>query len=152
LAAALAQLAEDRQDTRLVFQLLVYPMLDDRTVLREDIDDSSTVVWDQKSNRFGWESYLGQKCGAECVPEYSVPARRHDLSGLPPAWIGVGTLDLFFDESVAYAQRLEACGVKCEVETVSGAFHGFDVFDHTLPIVQKFRESQISALKRHLFP
>jgi acetyl esterase/lipase len=152
LAAALVQLAYDRQEVKPVFQLLVYPMLDDRTVLRAEVDDSHNITWNQKSNRFGWESYLGKKCGAEDLPTYSVPARREDLSGLPQAWIGVGTVDVFHDEDVAYAQRLKECGVKCEIHIVPGAFHGFDVFDPNIPIVQDFRKSQISALKKCLFP
>ena len=151
LAAALAQLAQDRKEIRPVFQLLVYPMLDDRTVLRTDIDDSNNVTWTHKSNRFGWESYLGQECGAEKVPAYSVPARRADLSGLPPAWIGVGALDIFHDEDVEYAQRLRGCGIECEIEIIPGAFHGFDVFDPMVPIVQDFRKSQIAALNNCLF-
>ena len=152
LAAALVQLAHDRQEIKPIFQLLVYPMLDDRTVLRADIDDSNSPAWNQKSNRFGWESYLGKKCGAEDVPAYSVPARREDLSGLPQAWIGVGTVDIFHDEDVAYAQRLKERGIECELYIVPGAFHGFDVFDPQVPIVQDFRKSQISALKKYLFP
>ncbi len=151
LAAALVQLAYDRQRIKPIFQLLVYPMLDDRTVLRADIDDSNSPAWSQKSNRFGWESYLGKKCGLEDVPDYSVPARRKDLSGLPPAWIGVGTLDIFHDEDAAYAQRLKESGVECELYPVSGAFHGFDVFDPQVPIVQDFRKAQISALRKYLF-
>jgi len=152
LAAALGQLAFDRQEIKPIFQLLVYPMLDDRTVLRLDVDDSNNITWNQKSNRFGWESYLGKKCGAEDVPEYSVPARRKDLTGLPQAWIGVGTVDVFHDEDVAYAQRLKECGVKCEIYEAPGAFHAFDVFDPRVPIVQDFRKAQISALKKCLFP
>ena len=151
LAAALIQLAHDRQEIKPVFQLLVYPMLDDRTVLRADIDDSNNITWTQKSNRFGWESYLGRECGAQDVPAYSVPARRQDLSGLPPAWIGVGTLDVFHDEDLVYARRLKECGIECEVEVILGAFHGFDVFDPQIPIVQGFRKTQITALKKYLF-
>ncbi|MEP7134779.1 MAG: alpha/beta hydrolase [Chloroflexota bacterium] len=150
LAAALAQLAHDRQAIKLIFQLLVYPMLDDRTVLRAEIDDSQNITWNQKSNRFGWESYLGKECGVADVPAYSVPARRADLSGLPPAWIGVGTLDVFHDEDVAYAQRLKECGIACELDVIPGAFHGFDVFDPQLPIVQNFHKAQIAALKKYL--
>jgi len=151
LAAALVQLAHDRQEIKPIFQLLVYPMLDDRTVLRADIDDSQNITWTQKSNRYGWESYLGKECGAEDVPAYSVPARRADLSGLPPAWISVGSLDVFHDEDVAYAQRLKECGLECEIDIIAGAFHGFDVFDPQIPIVQNFRKSQIVALKKYLF-
>jgi len=152
LAAALIQLAYDRQEIKPIFQLLVYPMLDDRTVLRADIDDSNNFTWTQESNRFGWESYLGKKCGAEDVPAYSVPARREDLSGLPPAWIGVGTLDVFHNEDVAYAQKLKKCDVECDIHIAPDAFHGFDVFDPQLSIVQEFRKSQISGLKKYLFP
>ncbi len=152
LAAALAQLAHDQLAIKPVFQLLVYPMLDDRTVLRTELDDSQSVLWDQQSNRFGWESYLGKECGAVELPDYAVPARRSDLWGLPPAWIGVGSLDIFHDEDLAYAQRLQACGVACELKVVPGAFHGFDVFKPRLPIVQDFRKSQISALRKNMFP
>jgi acetyl esterase/lipase len=152
LAAAVAQLAHDRREIRPIFQLLVYPMLDDRTVVRTDIDDSNNVTWSHESNRFGWESYLGKAYGAEEVPAYSVPARREDLSGLPPAWIGVGSLDIFHDEAIAYARRLQACDIECEMVVVPGAFHGFDAIDPQIPIVQHFRKSQISALKKRLFP
>jgi acetyl esterase/lipase len=148
LAAALAQLAHDRKDIQPAFQLLIFPMLDDRTVLRGDGVNCANVIWNQKSNRFGWESYLGKACGNEKVPEYGAPARREDLSGLPPAWIGVGTLDLFHDESLAYAQRLQEAGVACEFYPVQGAFHGFDIFNAGLPVVRGFRESQISALSQ----
>ena len=78
-------------------------------------------LWRPKSNRFGWTAYLG-----DADPQVAVPARRTDLAGLPPAWIGVGTLDLFHDEDLAYAERLHAAGVPCQVEVVPGAFHGFD--------------------------
>jgi acetyl esterase/lipase len=151
LAAALVQFAHDQHEITPIFQLLVYPMLDDRTALRADLDDSNNITWNQKNNRFGWESYLGAKWGAKDLPAYAVPARRDDLSALPAAWVGVGELDLFHDEDVAYAHRLKACGVACELEVVPGAYHGFDVFDFGVPIVQKFHQSQFSALRHHLF-
>ena len=151
LAAALAQLALDRQEIAPIFQLLVYPMLDDRTVLRTEIDDSLNSTWTQKSNCYGWESYLGQHCGSTDVPAYAVPGRRADLSGLPPAWIGVGTLDVFHDEDLDYAQRLQECGIACETQVVPGAFHGFDVVNPRAAVVKTFQNAQITALKKHLF-
>ncbi len=150
LAASLAQLAFDRKEVPPIFQLLTYPMLDDRTALHRDIDDSNSPTWSQKSNRFGWESYLGKHYGADEILTYSVPARREDLSGLPPAWIGVGTLDVFYEEDMMYAQRLKEAGIECDLNIVEGAFHGFDAFDQTLSIVQEFRKSQIDALKKYL--
>lgn len=152
LAATLVQLACDRQEVNPVFQMLVYPMLDDRTALRPGLANKEWLTWSQANNRFGWEAYLKQKCGSGELPPYAAASRREDLTGLPPAWIGVGTLDLFYEEDLAYAHRLKKSGVACELEVIPGAFHGFDFFGPQLKIVQDFRNSQIAALKKHLFP
>lgn len=152
LAASLIQLAHDRKEIKPVFQTLVYPMLDDKTTARTGLADKGYFAWTQESNRYGWKSYLGNQAGAADSPAYAVPARREDLAGLPPAWIGVGTLDLFHDEDVAYAQKLRASGVECELVIVPGAFHGFDVMAPNSQVVKDFKKSQIAAMKRYLFP
>lgn len=143
LAAALAMLARDRGEIPLVAQLLVYPMVDDRTVERDDLDNPGHRLWNQWSNRFGWDSYL-----ADADRDVAVPARRDDLEGLPPAWLGVGTLDLFHDEGLAYAERLRAAGVPCDVEVVEGAFHGFDAIVPKADVSVEFFESQCEALRK----
>lgn len=150
LAASLAHLAHDRGEVSPVFQLLVYPMLDDRSALRTDLAYSDAMTWTPKDNRFGWESYLQSPVGSATVPPYAVPARRKDLTGLPPAWIGVGTLDLFYEEATAYAERLDRCGVGCELVVVDGAFHGFDIVGHKSTLARDFRDAQVAALRRHL--
>ena len=148
LAASLAQLVYDRGKVSPVFQLLVYPMLDDRSALRDDLAYADAMTWTPEDNRFGWESYLQGPVGADTVPPYAVPARRDNLTGLPPAWIGVGTLDLFYEEAVAYAARLSRWDVDCELFVVDGAFHGFDRVGRNLPLVQNFRDTQVDALNR----
>lgn len=147
LAAALALLARDRNEIPLAAQLLVYPMLDDRTVDRADLNNPGHRLWNQSSNKFGWACYL-----ADADPDVAVPARREDLSGLPPAWMGVGTLDLFHDEDLAYAERLRAVGVRCEVEVVSGAFHGFDGIVPKAEVSQSFFKSQCAMLRDAFAP
>lgn len=142
MAAALAQLAHDRGEIALQAQLLVYPMLDDRSGHRDKPDNPGQRLWDKRSNRFGWRSYLG---GAD--PDVAVPARRDDLAGLPPAWIGVGTFDLFHDEDIEYAQRLRTAGVPCELEVVPGAFHGFDGIVAKSAVAQSFLASQMEFLR-----
>ncbi|PQM51642.1 alpha/beta hydrolase [Mycolicibacter virginiensis] len=140
LAAALAQLAADRGAISPVLQLLVYPMLDDRSAALPA--NRSYRLWNPRSNLFGWTAYLG-----DADPQVAVPARRADLSGLAPAWIGVGTLDLFHDEDLAYAQRLRQAGVPCEVETVPGAFHGFDLLMPKVAVSRAFFDSQCESLR-----
>ncbi len=146
LAAGLTLLARDRGEIPVFFQLLVYPMLDDRTVGRV-IDGRNHRLWNAASNHFGWTSYLGHEPDGRDVPVYASPARSLSLAGLPLTWIGVGDCDLFHDEDVDYARRLEATGVPVQIEIVPGAFHGFDVFRRA-PIAQAFFASQVSALRR----
>lgn len=146
LTAALAQLACDRAEIRPVFQLLVYPMLDDRTITRTDIDTRGHRMWSPKSNRFGWSTYLGDAVAGPTVPQYAAAARREDLTGLPPAWIGVGTLDLFHDEDLDYARRLTDAGVPCDLHVVPGAFHGFDQVFPKAEISRQFWRLQAQAL------
>ncbi|MWV59381.1 alpha/beta hydrolase [Rathayibacter sp. VKM Ac-2754] len=147
LAAGVAQLVRDRGEDSLAFQLLVYPMLDDRTVLRTDLSTDGVRMWTPGSNRFGWTSYLGHAPGPVPASPYAAPARRDDLTGLPPAWIGVGSLDLFLDEDVRYAERLREAGVACELEIVPGAFHGFDAVMRTKEVSRRFWRSQAAALE-----
>lgn len=139
LAAALAQLAADRGEVSPVLQLLVYPMLDDRSAALPA--NRSYRLWNPRSNLFGWTAYLG-----DADPQIAVPARRADLRGLAPAWIGVGTLDLFHDEDLAYAERLRQAGVPCEVETVPGAFHGFDLLLPKAAVSRAFFARQCEGL------
>jgi acetyl esterase/lipase len=145
LAAALALLARDRGEVTPALQLLAYPMLDDRS---GSVPNSSNYrLWSPKSNRFGWAAYLGN-----ADPQTAVPARRDDVSGLPAAWIGVGTHDLFHDEDLAYADRLRAAGVPCHVEVVQGAFHGFDLVLPKAAVSQSFFTSQCAYLRTALAP
>ncbi len=147
MSAALAQLAHDRGEIPLAAQLLVYPMIDDRSGSRPGLDHPGHRLWTQKSNRFGWRAYLG---GAD--PAAAVPARRTDLSGLPPAWVGVGTFDVFHDEDVEYAERLRAAGVPCELEVVPGAYHGFDGVAAQTQVARDFFASQVEFLRPLLNP
>ena len=150
LAASLAQLAHDRGEVPVCFQLLVYPMLDDRTVLRTDHRGTGSFVWTAQSNDFGWSSYLGHPPREDEDRPYAVPARREDLTGLPPAWIGVGDLDLFHAEDLDYAERLHAAGVPCQLEIVAGMYHGADAFFRTSPAMNVFRAARKDALSAAL--
>ncbi len=126
LAAALAQRLLGEDGAQPVAQLLYSPMLDDRTATRRDVDAVRHFAWTNRDNLVGWSSYLQAAPGADTVPDFAVPARRTDLTGLPPAWIGVGDIDLFHDEDLAYAAALRDAGVECTVDVVPGAPHAFE--------------------------
>lgn len=142
IAAAWTIRRRDRGEDPLCFQLLVYPMLDDRSTDRKHANADNFRIWDTASNEFGWSAYLG-----DADPLLAVPARQADLSGLPAAWIGVGTLDLFHDEDVAYADRLRRAGVACALDILPGAFHGFDSVAPQAGISEEFFAMQCDALR-----
>lgn len=145
LVAALTQLARERGDVTPAFQLLSYPMLDDRTNDRTDLDQSRHRWWSVRSNRYAWRAYLGPRADAT-PPAFAVPARCSDLSGLPPAWIGVGEHDLFRDESVEYAERLRRAGVDAVLRVVPGAYHGFDTVEIGAQVSVDYRNEQLRVL------
>jgi acetyl esterase/lipase len=133
-------------------QLLVYPMLDDRTAVRSDFAAHEHAVWDKALNHLGWACYLDRDPGSADPPSYSVPARRADLTGLPPAWIGVGSIDLFHDECREYADRLRAAGVPCRFELIDAAPHGFASIAPTARIAMAFKDSSSRFLQEVLTP
>lgn len=124
LAACLALRVRDATDLELAFQLLIYPMLDDRQVTRSSQWDEK--VWPPAANHYGWSAYLGDAKGGPGVSPYAAAARATDLSGLPPTYIMVGSADGFVDEDVEFAERLRHAGVDVDLHLYAGGFHGFD--------------------------
>ncbi len=146
LAAALALMARDRGEYPLAFQVLTYPMLDDRTCIREPHPWAGEFLWTPHNNRFGWSALLGHAPGAPDVSPYAAPARTTDLAGLPPTFMMTGALDLFVDENAAFAQSLIRAGVPTEFHIYPGAFHAFDAWP-TASVSCQARDDRIRALE-----
>lgn len=126
LAAAMALMARDRGGPELAGQLLLCPMIDDRNDSPSTIRFADSGSWTRSSNALGWRSLLGEAPADLPVPAYAAPARASDLTGLPPAFIEVGELEIFLDEDVDYCRRLWQAGVPAELHVWGGAYHGFD--------------------------
>lgn len=125
LAAATALLARDRGGPALLGQLLVCPMLDDRNATPSSRQMAGVGIWDRAANELGWTALLGDARGGPDVSPYAAPARAADLSGLPPAFIDVGSAETYRDEDVAYASRIWQAGGSAELHVWPGGFHGF---------------------------
>jgi acetyl esterase/lipase len=149
LAAAVAQRAFD-EGIPLRAQALISPMLDDRTALRDDLAGRGELTWSPKSNRWAWTAYLGREPRESSAPEYAAPARRADLAGLAPAWIGVGDLEVFYDEDVAYAEKLTSAGVPCKLVTVPGMYHTAEGLLQDVPSMRDFYDSMVKFLRAYL--
>jgi len=154
-AALLAIKARDRGEFPIAFQLLVYPMLDDRTGSAVQAPSHiGRIIWTPAANRFGWGAFLGVRPGTQAVPSAGVPARTRDLAGLPPAYICVGSIDLFVDENIKYASRLIDAGVATELSVVPchilsaqspHSIHAARIHQYNRGAAARFSESEIKA-------
>ncbi|MFB9834168.1 alpha/beta hydrolase [Actinoallomurus acaciae] len=146
MAAAVALRARDEGGPPIAFQLLVYPMLDDRM----DTPSARAYVDPPLLNRADvarmWEYYLGADRGE--VSPYAAPARATDLRGLPPAYVLACEADPFRDEDIAYAHRLILAGVPAELHHLPGTYHGFDGF--AAAVSRRAFAAQVDAVRRAL--
>jgi len=148
LAAGLALLSRDRGGVAPMFQLLIYPPLDDRNIEPASDAVPENLFWSRENTRIGWNAYLeGHEATAD-VSEYAAPARATDLHNLPDAFIAVGSADMFMAENIDYAERLSAAGARVELRIYPGAFHAFDVFAPMSRLAGEFASDRLEALRR----
>ncbi|MDH4168928.1 MAG: alpha/beta hydrolase [Acidimicrobiia bacterium] len=151
LAAGLALLARDRGHLTPVFQLLTFPMIDDRNITPSShAITHPKLLWNRERNLLGWNCYLAGGAGGADVPAYAAPARADDLTGLPPAFVPVGDLDLFLDENRAYVEALDRAGVTAQLKVYEGAFHGSQLLVPDSDQAKQWFADEAEALARGL--
>ena len=150
LTAALALMARDFGGPALLGQMLLCPMLDDRNDTVSAQQMAGFGVWDQQANETGWTALLGDARGGPDVSPYAAAARATDLSGLPPAYIDVGSAETFRDEDVDYATRIWQAGGHAELHVWPGGFHGFEGMAPAAKLSQDAKEPRKRWLDRLL--
>jgi acetyl esterase/lipase len=152
LAAALALLARDRAEVNVLFQMLCCPMIDDQNVTSSSYSITDPRMWNRDCNERGWAAYLGREGGggSESTSPYAAVAQAEDLSDLPPAYIPVGSQDLFVDENIEYARRLNQAGVPAELHVFPGGIHAFEFLVPAARISQRAMAMHYDVLRRNL--
>lgn len=150
LAASLALLVRDRGEIPVAFQILRYPMLDDRQITPSSQAD--VPLWNPPTNRFSWTAYLGSRYASDDVPSYAAAGRATDLAGLPPTFIMVGNIDGLLDEDIDYAQRLLAAGIPTDLHVLEGAPHAFDSMMPDTAVARRARQTLDDWLRARLHP
>lgn len=146
LAAGVSLLARDRGGPAIAQQLLVYPMLDDRTTA-PDPQLLPFLTWTYEDNITGWAALLGAAAGTDAVSPYAAPARATDLSGLPDTYLDIGDLDIFRNEDIAYAQRLADAGVPTELHVYPGCPHAFEALARRAAVSQRAISDRVRRLR-----
>ncbi len=150
LTAALALTLRDTGGPRLLGQLLLSPMLDDRNDSLSVRQMEGLDVWDSSWNGFGWSALLGEERGGPHVSPYAAPARAIDVSGLPPAYLDAGSAESLRDEVVAYAGRIWQSGGQAELHVWDGGCHVFDWIVPDAGISRAARAARRAWLERIL--
>jgi acetyl esterase/lipase len=148
MAAGVALMNRDEANFPLKLQLLLYPMIDNLHATGSGKIENHPV-WNRSTSFNAWEMYLDGVPGAEASP-YAAAARATDLTGLPPAYMCVGSEDLFRDENIDYAQRLSAAGVPCEFSTFPGVYHSADTFVPKAKVSRRLNQAFLNALEHAL--
>ncbi len=143
MAAALCMLAKDTGSVNIAFQMPLYPMLDDRDT--ETSRDNHAPNWNTKRNHKAWKRYLRDAWGTDLVSPYAAPARREDVSGLPPCYTYVGAIEPFCRETVDYVERLKQAGIEAEADVYPDWFHAYDLL---FPMKKISREA-IGRFEQH---
>jgi acetyl esterase/lipase len=147
LAAGTSLLIRDRGGPALLAQVLICPMLDDRNTSVSSKQYVTGGPWTKASNNLGWNCLLGDRTD---ISIYEAPARATDLSRLPPAFLDVGSAEIFRDEDVAFASLLWASGVQAELHVWPGGFHGFDMLAPTAALSQAAIKTRTAWIGRLL--
>jgi triacylglycerol lipase len=132
LAAALAHMVRDRGEYRLAGQLLIYPMLDYRTgsgQCRWNNPNTGEFIWTRSHNQIGWQSLRGSYRADDQRVAWFSPALAENMAGLPPTFIAVGGIDLFVDENLDYARRLNTAGIPTTFHLYPGVPHAFNLIN-----------------------
>ena len=148
LAVAVAMKARDEKGPAICFDMPLYPQLDYKNTSESSQQITDPRVWNLKKDQFAWTSYIGSE--RTHVEKYASPALETDLSNMPPTYIMIGTLDMFRDDAIDYAQRLMNAKVPVELHVVPGAFHAFNTVFFDNPLSQSITAEFIGVLKNAL--
>ena len=146
LTLATALMARDKGYPAIKFQMPIYPMIDHRHETPSSYEITDVGIWDRSGNIEAWQWYLGEGK----VDHYAAPVLAEDLTGLPPTYIDVGTVDLFRDEDIAFAMRLMAAGVPTELHVWPGAYHGAEGFAPEAALSRRIVAGRMEAMRRAL--
>src|SRR4051812_18378026 len=148
LAAAVALMARDRHGPPLVYQLLVYPVIDS-TASRNDYASKTDNATGYFLHTDSMEWYRAQYLATDADGDdpYCSPNMATSLAGLPPACIVTAEYDPLRDEGEAYGAQLRAAGVDVVVHRAPGVFHGFFNMDAVLSAAKVAQQVAFDAMR-----
>ena len=138
LALGLALLARDLGEKLIGFCGPLYPMIDCR-MTTASMRGNRMPMWNELHSAIAWPLYLPDG-EATLNAQYASASLASDLTGLPPLFSFVGSLDPFFDEDTAFFERAANSGVDTTFTVFQGAYHAFEVLAPFAPVSKQARQ------------
>lgn len=123
LAAASCLVARDRGGPMILGAAINYGCLTDELTSASYRDYADSPGLKTASMDRCWSYYLGD--GRPTAHAYAAPLKAPDLSGLPPMHVHYAEIDPLADDSVRFAERLEAAGSPVRLRCARRMIHGF---------------------------
>lgn len=123
LAAVVCRLARDRGGPPLIYQWLIYPVLDRPGTTPSYTENAEGYELTRESMFWFWHQYLPDR-SLDHDPR-AAPLQAADLHNLPPALIVTAEFDPLRDEGELYARRLQQADVPVQLVRYDGMIHGF---------------------------
>lgn len=124
LAAVIAQMARDRVNLPLAFQLLIYPVTEHYAANMPSYAENAKGYYLTRDNMMWFIDHYLRDARDLDDPRFA-PLRQPDLRGLPPALVLTAEYDPLRDEGERYAERLRAAGISTQLIRYDGMIHGF---------------------------
>lgn len=131
LAAGLCLLARERQDFTPIYQVLICPLLDQRTRYETKVEALREGLLSVRNSATFSRYYLNSPAQEANLPLAS-PLLAESFSGLPPATIISAELDPLAAEAGLYAERLKHAGTRVIHRHYAGQVHDFVLFVKSL--------------------
>jgi acetyl esterase len=130
LAAAVAIKARNESGPKILAQVLIYPVLDQRcdTPSYQSLAEGYGLTRDDM--KWFWAQYAGDVAGGV----YLSPSEVDSPRGLPSTIVITAQYDVLRDEAETFAQRLKAADVNVNHRRYEGAIHGFVHFAGAMDI------------------
>lgn len=145
--AAVVALEAKRLKLKLALQYLCYPVTDLLSDTKSRNERATGYGLTKASMEWYEHQYLVSKFDAE--NPLASPIRATDLSGLPPAIVGVAGYDPLYSEGLAYAEKLKAAGVPVELHDYPSLIHGFYSMGVESDAVKQAVADSCRALREH---
>jgi acetyl esterase len=144
IAAVVTLMARDRGAPRLVYQVLIYPILDSLMLTHSWVESHDPILTND-AMLVQWASYV--PVNTDPANPYTSPLNA-DLRKLPPAFIITDADDPLLDEDQHYAANLKTAGIQADIAVYPNAIHGFFLMAGQLDTGKKCLEQIGAALKQ----